>query len=217
LAPSGTKDPFAQRRAAIGLVQNLIAWDIRFDINDGLKLAAAGLPIQASDEAIGDCLKFIISRLRALLIEEGYRYDVVDSILAVWGMNPALTMRNIKQLTTLVAEPDWLLTLQAYSRCVRIIRTQTDKYLVDPSRFSEDAEKDLFNRLVGVEDRIDDPSSVQDFIERFKTLIASINRFFDDVLVMDKDQAIRENRLGLIQRVARLGEGCADLSCLEGF
>ncbi len=217
LAPSSTKDPFAQRRAAIGLVQNLISWDFSFDINNGLKLAAAGLPIQASDENIGACLKFIISRLRALLIEERYRHDVVDSILAVWGMNPALTMRNVKQLTKLVAEPDWLLTLQAYSRCVRIVRTQAEKYQVDPSRFSENAERDLFKGLVGVEDHISDPSSVQEFVERFRTLIATINRFFDDVLVMDQDQAIRENRLGLIQRIARLGEGCADLSCLEGF
>ncbi len=217
LAPSGTKDPFAQRRAAIGLVQTLITWNLSFDIKDAITLAAAGLPIKASEETITLCLKFIIGRLRTFLIDEGYRYDVVDGVLAVWGMNPALSMRNIKQLTSLVSAADWLLTLQAYSRCVRIVRTQAGVYTVDLAKFSEDAEKDLYHKLIDVEGQISDPSSVQEFVDRFKSLIPAINSFFDKVLVMDQDQTIRENRLGLIQRVAHLGTGGADLSCLEGF
>jgi glycyl-tRNA synthetase beta subunit len=188
-----------------------------FDINESIRLAASGLPIQASDEVITDCIKFIIGRLRTFLIDEGYRYDVVDSVLAVLGTNPTLSMRNIKQLTDLTLAPDWLLTLQAYSRCVRIVRTQAGEYSVDLTKLTEEEEKTLYQKLVKVEEQISDPTSVQEFIDRFKTLIPDINTFFERVLVMDQDQAVRGNRLGLIQKVARLGASCADLSCLEGF
>jgi glycyl-tRNA synthetase len=217
LAPTSTKDPFAQRRAAIGLVQSLISWNLSFNIKDGLNAAATRLPIQASPESVNDCMKFIISRFRALLIEEGYRHDVVDSEVTILGWNPAVAMRNVKTLTLMVAKPDWLITLQAFSRCVRIVRNQAKIFQVNPKIFSEAAEKELFNKMVVIESEIEDPSSVQEFVERFNTLIMEINRFFDDVLVMDQNQAIRENRLGLLQRIVKLGERCADLSCLEGF
>lgn len=217
LAPSGTKDPFAQRRAAIGLVQNLISWNLSFDIYEGLRLAAVYLPIQVSDESVDECLKFITGRLRAVVNELGYRYDVIDSVITVWGINPAIAVQNIKMLSGLVTEPDWSTTLQAYSRCVRIVRDQTDKYQVDPAFLSEDAEKELYNNLIKDEKFITDRSSVQMFVERFKTLVPAINRFFNEVLVMDPNEAIRKNRLGLVQKVARLGEGCADLSKMEGF
>jgi glycyl-tRNA synthetase len=217
LAPTGTKDPFAQRRAAIGLVQSLMAWQLDFDIKESLNLAAAGLPINATRESIEDCLKFIAGRLRALLIDEGYRYDIVDSVLVVMGSNPARAIRNIKVLSTAVSEPDWLTILQAFSRCVRIVRSQTGTSQFDSSRLKEDAEKALFARLLEVETAVTDPTSIAEFIRQFKTMIAPINKFFDEVLVMDEDAKIRENRLALLQRIASLGSACADLSCLEGF
>ncbi|MBN2677615.1 MAG: glycine--tRNA ligase subunit beta [Anaerolineaceae bacterium] len=217
LAPTSTRDPFAQRRAAIGLVQNLINWDMNFDIGEGLGLAVEKLPLTASAESIQDCLDFIIGRLRALLIEEGYRYDVVDAVLAVQGSNPAMAKRNIKSLSELIADPNWLLTLQAFSRCVRILRTQTGDHRVDPAMFIADAEKNLFKQLEQAEKGIHDPSSVMDFIAQFNTLIPAVNRFFDEVLVMDEDTRIRENRLGLLQRVAELSSASVNLSYLEGF
>jgi glycyl-tRNA synthetase len=217
LAPTGTKDPFAQRRAAIGLVQSLMAWQLDFDVNEGLKLASAGLPIETSVETIAECMKFITGRLRVLLIEEGYHYDVVDSVLVTMGSNPARAIRNIKALSIAVSEPDWLTTLQAYSRCVRIVRSQAGSYQVDSARLKEGAEKYLFNALVGAESAIADPTSITEFIMQFKTMIEPVDRFFDEVLVMDEDMAVRENRLGLLQRVAGLSSACADLSYLEGF
>ncbi len=157
LAPTGTKDPYAQRRAAIGLVQSLMAWQLDFDIFEGLQMAASGLPVQATAETLAECMKFITGRLRGLLIEEGYRYDVVDAVLAIMGSNPARAIRNIKALSTAVLEPDWLTTLQAYSRCVRIVRSQTGDYQVDGSMLKEDAEKALYDELVSVESAIQTP------------------------------------------------------------
>jgi glycyl-tRNA synthetase beta subunit len=94
---------------------------------------------------------------------------------------------------------------------------QKGEFAVDASRLKEDAEKSLFNALTTAEAGMKDNSSIASFITEFSKLIAPVNQFFDAVLVMDEDKATRENRLGLLQRVAGLGSACADLSSLEGF
>jgi glycyl-tRNA synthetase len=89
LAPTGARDPFAQRRAALGLVQALIAQDLDFDLDQALKqVAIPALPIPASAENQAACLQFIVERLRNLLLEQGFRYDVVDAVLSGTGANP---------------------------------------------------------------------------------------------------------------------------------
>lgn len=218
LAPSGTKDPFALRRAALGLVQSLMAWDLDFDLRQGLARAAAGLPIPVGDEVQQACLDFIGGRLRSLLIEqEGYRYDVVDSVLTAQGHNPAGVLRAVKELTAWVNRADWNTLLPAFARCVRITRDQTERHPVNRELLSDPAEKELLAAVETIEAAPRRPGSVADFWEQFKPFIPVVNRFFDAVLVMADDPAVRHNRLGLLQRLAALMAGAADLSKLEGF
>ncbi|MHC1782602.1 MAG: glycine--tRNA ligase subunit beta [Anaerolineaceae bacterium] len=143
LAPTGTKDPFAQRRAAIGLVQTLMKWDLKFDLREGLRLAAEGLPIPAGAESQKACLEFITGRLRSVLIEQGFRFDVVDAVLAAQSYNPAGSDRAVAELTAQVAREDWNLVLPAYSRCVRITRDQNEKFTVDSRHFQDQTEMAL--------------------------------------------------------------------------
>jgi glycyl-tRNA synthetase len=88
MAPSGTKDPFGLRRAAIGLVQNLINANISLDLDKALTKAAELLPVDCTPEIRKDCLDFIVGRLEQMLLEEGYAYDVVKAVLAAQGSNP---------------------------------------------------------------------------------------------------------------------------------
>jgi len=220
LAPSGNKDPFAQRRAALGLVQNLIAWELDFDLYDAIELAAGQLPITASPESQSACLTFIIERLRNLLLEQGLRYDLVDAVLAEQGRNPARSARAVKALANWVKRPDWNMILPAYARCVRITRDQPEHYPVRTERFAEVAETELFTALQVAEaacagnDRLGSPDV---FLNALLPMIPAIDRFFDDVLVMVEDAGVRQNRLGLLQRIAALASGVADMSRLEGF
>lgn len=216
LAPTGTKDPFAQRRAALGLVQNLVAWDLDFDLRPGLQLAGSRQPVPVSAESQSACLAFISGRLRAWLLEQGYRYDLVDAILAVQSANPAMAVRAIRELNQAVARPDWALILQAYARCVRITRDQKEIYPIDPTHFGDESEKELYSALLQAEQFIPRTSAAA-FVGAFEKMIPAINRFFEAVMVMDEDQAKRENRLGLLQRVAHLTSDLADFSLLEGF
>ena len=218
LAPTGTKDPFAQRRAALGLVQALTTWDLNFDLRQGLKLASEILPIPSTPEIQAACLEFISGRLRGYLVEqEGYRYDVVDAVLAAQAHNPAGAVRAVKQLAVHVAAPLWMTTLPAYARCVRITRDQTQVYPVDPVVLTDPAEQGLYAALLEAEAAVGRASSLDGFMQAFLPVIPAINRFFEAVMVMADDPAVRSNRLGILQRIAALPQGVADLSKLEGF
>ncbi len=217
LAPSGTKDPFAQRRAALGLVQNLIAWELDFDLRRGLELAAAALPIEASPESQAACLDFITGRLQSTLAEQGARYDIAAAVLAAQSHNPTGAARAVKALTEWVERADWNTVLPAYARCVRITRDQAERFAVQPDALAEPAEQALYAALTTAEAAPRRAGSVEDFFAAFLPMIPAINRFFDDVMVMAEDPTVRANRLGLLQRIAALSGGVADLSKLEGF
>ena len=217
LAPSGTKDPFAQRRAALGLVQMLIAWDLDFDLREGIQLAASVLPMEMKPEDMKACLEFINGRLQSSLLEQGYRYDVVAAVLAAQGHNPAAAVRAIQTLMDWIKRSDWEKILPTYSRCVRITRDLKTVYQVSPTLLKEDSERELFAGLVSVSNFERRPGSMADFFHIFMPLMPVINQFFDEVLVMAEDQAVRENRLGMLQGIALLAQGVADFSLLEGF
>jgi glycyl-tRNA synthetase len=217
LAPSGTKDPFAQRRAALGLVQTLIGRGIAFDLRQGLALAAEGLPVQASAEMLAACYEFIVGRLRSYMLEEGgFRYDVVEAALAAQAANPLGAWQAARDLSDWLARPEWGELFPAYARCVRITRDQKEKFDIRPEAFVDPAEGALYTTLQVIETGFS-PGSLDGLLRAFLPAVVVINRFFEAVLVMAEDAAVRANRLGLLQRVAALTAGTVDLSKLEGF
>jgi len=217
LAPTGTKDPFAQRRAALGICQNLITWQSQFDIAWALGEAAKGLPVEARAEDIDACLDFIQERLRGMLLDMGYRFDVVDAVLAEKGKNPYGAYLGVEALTAWVAREDWDQILPAFSRCVRITRDQKERFDVSKGLFSNPAEQALHSGIVRVEEQLRNANDVDTFLTAFVPFVPVINAFFDEVLVMVDEDEIRENRLALLQRISEFSEGIADLSRLEGF
>ena len=100
---------------------------------------------------------------------------------------------------------------------MRITRDLTDLYPIDPAVFAEPAEAELFSALQTAQAVQRQPGSVDDFLNAFLPMMPAINRFFDAVLVMAEDERLRSNRLGLLQRIAALAHGTADMSKLEGF
>jgi glycyl-tRNA synthetase len=219
MAPTGARDPFAQRRAALGLVQGLIAQNVSFDIRKGLESAAALLPIAIDPDSLTACQEFIIERLRNLLLEGGYRYDVVEAVVSAQGFNPARANQSVKQLSVWVTRPDWHSILPAYARCVRITRDLRESFEVDPQAFAEKAEESLYAALLLAEKSLQlvRLRSADTFLTAFLPMIPEVNRFFDEVLVMTDDAALRRNRLALLQRIVALGNSIADMSKLEGF
>ena len=219
MAPTGARDPFAQRRAALGLVQALIAQNVSFNLHQGLESAASLLPIPITPETLSACLAFIVERSRNLLLDIGYRFDVVDAIIAAQGSNPAQANQSVMQLSAWVERPDWHSILPAYARCVRITRDFTQKFELDPQAFTEKAEEGLYSALLQAEKSLQRSQalSTDSFLNAFLPMLPAVNRFFDEVLVMAEDVTFRQNRLALLQRIVALGKDIADMSKLEGF
>jgi glycyl-tRNA synthetase len=217
LAPSGTKDPFGQRRAALGVVGNLMELNLDFDLREALQAAARYLPGEIGQEVLEECLQFIVDRQRNLLLDMGKPFDIVDAVLTAQGHNPNRAAEAIDDLNSWVERDDWGKILPTYSRCVRITRDLDEKYPVDERLFKEEAEKALHSALLTAEEEERDPGSVDDFLNAFSPLMPYIDGFFDQVLVMVDEKEVRENRLGLLQRIADLALGAADMSKLEGF
>ncbi|MBN1643016.1 MAG: glycine--tRNA ligase subunit beta [Anaerolineae bacterium] len=218
LAPSGTKDPFALRRAALGIVQVLLGNALRFDLKVALARAAKRLPVQADADVQQAVLDYIAQRLRGVLLDSGVRYDVADAVLAARSHDPYWAAQAASALGAWVEAPDWMDLLNAYARCVRIVRDQESRYPVEPAHLTEPASTALWQALQEAQEALPaDEPGVDDVLSAIRGLVPAINRFFNDVLVMDPDLAVRENRLGLVQSVAALTDGIVDLSRLEGF
>ncbi|NJD60939.1 MAG: glycine--tRNA ligase subunit beta, partial [Anaerolineae bacterium] len=219
MAPTGARDPFAQRRAALGLVQALIAQNASLDLCMGLGFAAGQLPIAIEPDTLVACQVFIIERLRNLLLESGYHYDVVEAVVSAQGYNPARTYLSVTQLSSWVIRPDWHDILPAYARCVRITRDIGETFNLDPQAFAEKAEESLYAALQQAEKAVhlSRIHTVNSFLTAFLPMIPEVNRFFDEVLVMTEDALLRQNRLALLQRIVALGSSVADMSKLEGF
>ncbi len=215
LGPKGSNDPFALRRAAIQMIENLVANKQPFDLNAGLAAAAALLPVASDEALLGEVMGFINGRFAVVLREEGYPASVVRAVLAEAGHDPYLASRTAAELQQAMTSADWQDMLNAYARCVRITRNLDEAYPLHPAEFTEPAERELLAAYQTARSAAD--GTLPTFIASLRELVPAIKRFFEETLVMADDQAVRENRLALLQHVAGLSGGLADLSELEGF
>lgn len=221
LAPTGAKDPFALRRAAIGVVQSLIEYNIPFDLGAIVSKSAKLQPIEVTDAIQTQVLDFITGRLSVVLKDAGNKYDVVDAVLDEQSNDPARASEAVKQLQAWVQRADWSTILPAFARCVRITRDLKEEFKLNEKAAVEKEEKDLISALNKAEASLKSISrkdlTPDHLFDAFLPMIPSINAFFDKVLVMSEDKALKENRLGLLQRISALSDGVVDLSKLEGF
>ncbi len=217
LAPSGNKDPFALRRSALGLAQLLIGRKIDFDLAWGLQAAAELLPLSSSAETGKAALEFIAGRLRGLLLDAGYRYDIVEAVLHTQAANPYRAACYAKTLTTWVTGPHWAELLPAYSRSYRITRDLDQRLPVEAEDLVESEEKALFEQLRAAEKNLQGSGDLDLALNQVLALVEPINLFFDRVLVMAEDAQLRQSRLGMLQRIVALLTPLVDLSALENF
>jgi len=216
LAPTGSSDPYGLRRAALGVVQILLNYQVPFSVREGLREAARLLPVSASQDALDAALGFVVGRLQGALRDEGFAYDAVEAVLAECGDNPYRARVTVAELSKWLAREDWTHILDNYARCVRIIRSQSYGDL-HPDLLTEPAECALYEALLGAEAKLSKDHGVDVLLTEIEGLVPAIERFFVDILVMADDPALREARLALLGRVAGLANGIVDLSKLEGF
>lgn len=218
LAPKGSNDPFALRRAAIGVVQNLMETGQSFSLREALKSVAARLPVKMEANALEQAYTFLTERERVILEESGNRKDLVEAVLAEQGDNPAQAKVALAQLVVATQSAEWPAMLAAYARCARIIRSAANLVEGDIAADTDPATQALAQAVAAhAVAAPTKPRDVAALMHNIAALVAPINVFFDKVMVMADAPAIRNARLTLLQRIVAQASGLVDLSKIEGF
>jgi glycyl-tRNA synthetase len=217
LAPTGSADPWALRRAALGVVETLIKHQASFSLQSALEAAAKLQPVAVEAKALDDAHAFLVGRERAALLDQGLRYDLVEAVLSARGDDPFVAKQSIEALAAEVAKPDWSITLDNYARCVRIVRDIKETLVLDIAKDSDPHTQALYKAYAAARKAVEPQSSIGAFFSALAPLIPAIQTFFDKVLVMHEDQSIRQTRQALLQHIWHLADGIVDLSKVEGF
>jgi glycyl-tRNA synthetase beta chain len=217
--PSGTADPFALRRQTLGIIRIILEKKLPLSVADLVDCAMVGLDGKLTEPAVETrkgVLDFFRVRFENLLTGQGYPQDVVDAVLA-YHLDPlAETLVKIDAIKAFRAREDFGPLVATVKRVANILKEEAG-VAVDPLRFTTQAEKDLYRDLTASEEELRKLLTGQSYGAALQYLVrlkAPIDRFFDDVLVLDKDMAIRQNRLALLSRVAGLFRNLADFSRL---
>jgi glycyl-tRNA synthetase len=212
LAPKGSADPFALRRAAIGIVTNLMNAGASFSLRRALDSAAGRLPVPMDDKARDAAHAFIVDRARVIFEERGARKDVVDAVLTAQSDDPHRASEAIAALNAAVQSDGWPALLAAFARCARILRSAPPPASAGSADPSPEAQA-----LARAVDALPAPADATTLLENLGALAPTIQAFFDKTMVMAEDAALRDARLTLLGRIVAQTRGIADLSKLEGF
>ncbi|MFV0475826.1 MAG: glycine--tRNA ligase subunit beta [Pikeienuella sp.] len=223
--PTGSKDPFALRRAALGVIRILLDGGRRCRILDLFGKAQSGHAADALAQR-EDLLAFFADRLKVHLRAEGVRHDVIDACFQLGGQDDLVLLVNrVNALQGFVETEEGANLLAGYKRAANILSAEEKKdgveYTLDPDpKFAEAAEeKALFAALDAAESAIAPALKAEDFaaaMTAMAKLRAPIDGFFDRVQVNAENQIVRRNRLCLLNRIRKVMERVAIFSAVEG-
>jgi glycyl-tRNA synthetase beta chain len=217
--PTGSKDPFALRRAAQGVVQILLNRDKRsvkigIDKLIDIALEAHGQPGQSKD----DLLAFFAERTRTILEASawGFAYDEIAAAMeAGWASSLTDLVDRISALKAMRNEPNFLSILDSAKRIANITSGQESAARVDPSKLENDTERRLAEIVPLMSDQIDEMIGERNYkmaLETFAAMAPELEKFFDEVMVMVEDEGVRRNRMALLRSVGNAVMKIADVT-----
>ena len=212
MTPSGTADPYALRRTALGMIEILCGWDISLDLNALIRNVAAGFPAAIKEEQVSEVAAFVRGRLRRWLIDRKLRSDIVEAVLAEVPDDPARAEKTARGLDRWAQQEDFATFMQAHLRMSRILRGVDGVLPLTVEKMTEPAEITLYSQYMAVRDAITGRTKIEDATQALTTLVAPVNAFFNGVLVMHEDDSVKETRLALLQRLVDLPRGIFDPS-----
>ncbi len=218
--PTGDKDPFALRRAALGVLRILVDGQLALPLPELIALAFSvfdGVP--AMQDAQGEVLAFMYERLRGYLREQGYTANQIAAVVDAMPPEVHLVPARLAAVQSFEALPEAQTLSAANKRIVNILRKAEAEaaIAVDRGRLGEGAEHDLYLVFQKLEPLVSERCAAGDYagaLTALATAKPAVDRFFDDVMVMDDDPAIRGNRLALLRGVAATMNRVADISRL---
>lgn len=217
LIPTGSQDPFALRRQALGIVNMLKEAQYHISLSQLVAKAMELLKITDAGQQAklqNDVADFMKLRLKNVLADADIRYDVVDAVFVTVDDIYGVFLRA--QAVNEAVKQDMEKTIQAFVRTGNIARKAEDvQAAVETGLLAEQVEKDLYKAYEEAASKVEKEVAAQDYagaIATLSQLAAPIDAFFDGVMVMDKDEKIKNNRLGLLKLVDNLICQVADFS-----
>jgi glycyl-tRNA synthetase beta chain len=221
--PSGDKDPFALRRAALGVLRIMIELELNLDLRQllALSVSAYGLEEEKSNEVTEQIFSFMLDRLQAYYIDKGYSSQQISSVQQRRPTRPVdfnARLLAVDAFGKLEEAP----ALAAANKRIQNILRKADKgdkrATLDPVLLKESAEKDLYDQMIKLSAEVEGLFDKGDYtlaLSRLSSLRTVVDDFFDQVMVMDEDLALRANRLALLEQLGEMFLRTADLSQLQ--
>ncbi len=208
--PTGSKDPFALRRAALGVVRIILERSVRLPLLTVVKDA--------------DLLSFFHDRLKVYLRDLGARYDLIEAVLTPDSDDLLMVARRVEALTAFITGEDGKNLLAGTKRATQLLAAEEKKGTVVADGVADellklDAEKALHAAIKTASANAAKAVAAEDFrsaMQALSTLRAPVDTFFNDVLVNDEDAAVRANRLALLKAIREATGTVADFSKITG-
>ncbi len=217
IEPTGSQDPYALRRQAAGICSMILGRSVLVSLTALIKQAITHYP----NEIVGDkealCQRvygFFEQRIRNVLNDRGFRYDVVEAVVSCGYDNLTETLLRAEALNKMRTTDTFAKVLTAFTRANNLAKKAASD-AVEEANLVEPVEKQLWSDVQFAENAIAEQAQRRQYAEALtiiSTLEESISAFFDGVMVMDENEAIKNNRLALLRRVSALSDKIADLT-----
>lgn len=206
-APTGDKDPFGLRRATIGILRIIIESKLEIDLQALLK------PSQSK------VFDFMLERLRGYYQEQGFELETIEAVLTCRPTSPLDIDKRIRGIAAFRKLPEAESLASANKRIHNILKKAKETYPNEPDQtyFTHIEERQLYDKLETVTQKIAPLIKAGDYetaLKHLASLRETTDKFFDNVMVMDKDQTVRINRLAFLQQIRNLFLQIADISSL---
>ena len=223
LIPTGSEDPYALRRQGSGIILVVLDRGMRFSLSALLQEALAALAEPLGKQSLSanqvkeKVVAFLGQRLQGILSDQGFAPDLIEAILAAGFDDLVAARRRAEALSALRQQPDFENLAIAFKRVLNILPPGFSDS-VDPQLFQQEAERQLGRETQMLQERILSLLAKEDFLaalEEISRLRPAVDRFFNEVMVMAKEEEVKRNRLALLFQVSHLLSGLADLSKLS--
>ncbi len=219
--PSGVKDPFGLRRAALGVIRIIIENDLAVDIHALCLQAAAGLADKIdADAVVNEVVDYIFDRLKSYYLDQGIRVDVIDAVLSCRPTLLTDLQKRIVAVTEFLKHDSAIALAAANKRISNILKKQENpsSIHINADLLQEAAEKNLYQTLSNLEKTAMAHFDQGEYLPGL-TVLADlrpvVDQFFDEVMVMVDDEALKLNRLALLQSLANSFLRAADFSKIQ--
>ncbi|HEU5399182.1 MAG TPA: glycine--tRNA ligase subunit beta, partial [Gammaproteobacteria bacterium] len=217
--PTGDKDPFGLKRAGLGLMRIIVERGLDVVLTDLVKEAFARQPVQGKAQE-GEIYEFLLERLRAYYLEAGIRPDVFEAVRARNPVKPLDFQRRLQAVNAFLDLPEAASLAAANKRIANILRQAGGKGTgeVNTALFRDAEEQTLHGKVLQLQSDVQPLIAGGDYsgaLKRLAALRGPVDAFFEKVLVMDEDPAVKANRLALLACLSALFLHTADLSLIQ--